>query len=147
MIILFILIALVIAGVVLCLLANVADIFYVEDIPDIIGVCLISICGFSLLVCSIFTIVRNSKVSKEHKTIEIQETIESINETRKTLEYKISSESYTVLEINEYNNNVKEYKTEIKQANLILNNPWINWFENPAYKEFNGNEVSYLYVK
>lgn len=109
----------------------------------------ISIIGF-LGLCSVLfggLLSKNTTLEQTKLSIELTERIESINSSKKSLEKKIESSTYTILEINDYNNSVREYKTEVAKAHVTLNNPWINWFECCAYKNFDVDAVSYLFVE
>jgi len=92
-------------------------------------------------------LVMNNSLTKDTITIELNERIESINNSKKSLENKIESKTYTVLEINDYNNSVREYKTEVAQAQKRLDNIWINWMTCSAYRNFDVDAVSYLFVE
>jgi len=56
----------------------------------------------------------------------------------------IISSSITRVEAVEYNEKVKDYKTDIAKSKHRLDNPWINWFVCPVYNEFTGEEVRYI---
>lgn len=76
--------------------------------------------------------------------MKIQEQINSIESSRAVLENKIESETYTILEVNSYNESVKEYKIMIQTGQNQYANPWINWLSSPVYNEFSIDAVSYL---
>lgn len=108
----------------------------------------LSILGFIGLCCAGFGgLSKNTTLAQTKLSIELTERVESINSSKKSLEKKIESSTYTVLEINDYNNSVRDYKTEVAKAHVTLNNPWINWFECCAYKNFDVDAVSYLFVE
>lgn len=121
--------------------------YYKVDDVSILGTCLLALGGGIFLGCGIVGIIKNSSAMNAYKTISLQERIDSINNSKKALENKIESNTYTVLDVSSYNDSVREYKTDVATAQMRLNNPWINIFECSAYKNFDVNAVSYLYVE
>jgi len=114
------------------------------DVVFGLGILAFLVSFICLIVGIPWAIIGNSHFIAMRTTIELQERIESINSSRKALENKIESNTYTVLEINTYNNEVREYKTEVTSNQLVLNNPWINVFVCYVYNEFDANAVEYL---
>ena len=118
-----------------------------SDILWIVTLALVCVSGVTALIMGFGGIVTNSSVAKNDITIKLNERIESINNSRKSLEKKIESSTYTILEVNSYNDSVREYKTEVAQAQKRLDNIWINWLTCSAYNNFDVNAVSYLFVE
>lgn len=103
---------------------------------------LTSPCGILPLCLCIFV---NKGSAKNDLRTELEETIISLNATKKTIEnYDEDSKVYLVTAINEYNKDVKEFKTTLLQEQRKLKNVWISWFHNPVYAEFDVNSVSYI---
>ena len=100
--------------------------------------------GIGLITCSIMCIVANSTTFKENKRISLNETIVEIMNTRYVLEHRAETETVTVLEINTYNEKVRNFKNEIKKNQAMLKDPWVNWFVCPVYNEYDPDVVSYL---
>lgn len=105
-----------------------------------------TVIGFAFTMCSIIAIITHSTLMKDTKRIELTERINSINNTRKALEQRIETSTYTVLEINNYNETVKSFKVDLQKEQKALNNPWINWMYCPVYNEFSADQVSYLFA-
>lgn len=63
-----------------------------------------------------------------------------------TYEYLTTTEPSDIsrIEVNEYNKNVAEYKSNIRSMKYCINSVWINWFISPAWSEFNEEDVSYI---
>ena len=142
MILTIILMALLVIGIVFAIIGKVADV----DVLDFIGGPIAGLDGFLLAIIAACQLSVHSNYYKNQVRLECEEQIASIQNTRLALENKIESNTLTILEVNTYNDSVKEFKTKIKKEQLALQNPWANWFVCPVYSEFNPDVVSYLYV-
>ena len=113
-----------------------------------VGGAIVGLVGFlGLSICSIIALVNNcSNFYKNKVRIEYQERINSIENTRIALENQLSSSTLTVLEISSYNDTVREFKTQLKQEQLLLKDPWVGCLCCPVCNEFSVDVVSYIYV-
>ncbi len=105
---------------------------------------------FGLLIGIVFTAICvgmiatiNSSTSHDNLKIAYEESITDIQNDYNYIQDLADDKAKSVAIIN-YNNKVKEFKTEIKQNKLLLDNPWINWFNNYAYRDMDENIVDYI---
>ena len=113
-----------------------------------IGSLLLGVPGFiGAIICASLAINANVNLSKNQMRVIYQERISSIQNTRLALENKIESSTITVLEVSAYNESVREYKTNLANAQLRVQSPWIGLFECPVCNEFSVEAVDYLYLK
>ena len=74
--------------------------------------------------------------------IKYDNDVYSLNATYKTLEKADDSwAKYTAIQ--QYNESVKEFKTDIETNKAIVNNPFISWFTCYIYAELDPNSVSF----
>lgn len=74
--------------------------------------------------------------------IKYDNDVYSLNATYKTLEKADDSwAKYTAVQ--QYNEAVKEFKTDIETNKAIVNNPFISWFTCYIYAELDPNSVSF----
>jgi len=132
-----------ILGIVALILYSKTNKFY-EDWCKILGFVAIIVGGLPLIVCSIIAIINApNTVSYQTNEIALQNRIEYLNNTKKAiLSY---NENYiTRLDINAYNNEVSELKSEIQNNKMRLNNPWLNTYTQSFWANYNPDCVSYI---
>lgn len=81
-------------------------------------------------------------LSQQETRIQLQETISELNSTRIYAEQELAKGNIVV--VNQYNTNVRNFRTEISTEQLLLNNPWVNWFHSPVYNEVNLDDIQYI---
>ena len=112
------------------MIACVAAIF-----GDIIG-------GLGLLVLGIVGIVQNNPVMRMKARQQYEQSVLELNTTYEQLmTYADESTSVAVVQ---YNERVREFKTEIIVIKKKLQNPWINLLECCEYANFDENAVKYF---
>ena len=81
----------------------------------------------------------------ESKRISLNETIEELNATYESLiNTQNSSNTINRTDIVEYNNKVRNFKNSVKQGQLNLKNPWINWYVSVVWNEYSEDQVTYF---
>lgn len=98
---------------------------------------------FFALVCIIPSLIENSSIMADTYRITYNETKEQLNNTRIRL-LEADPASIERLDIASYNEQVREFKSEILTAQERLKNPWLNTFTCYVYNEFDANVVSYI---
>lgn len=118
-----------------------------DDEYDSISIILLStltvILLIAILVASILGICANTKRTKQSLKIYLDSQIAQLNANRSIL-LANEDKQLNLVEIAEYNNTVTEFKNNIATSKLDRENLWLNWFINPVYDEFTGDEVSYI---
>ena len=110
-----------------------------------VSVALIVMFTLFLTISGAVCIGMNAPMKNDQIRIEYNNNVTSLNETYNILlNTDDSLDKYTAIQ--QYNNDVRDFKTEIQQAQYVLSNPWINWFESYVYAEFDSNAVSYYTV-
>jgi len=114
------------------------------DSPDIILLSILTVILFiAILVASIIGICTNTKRTKRNLKIYLDSQIAQLNANRSIL-LANEDKQLNLVEITEYNNTVTEFKNNIATNKLDRENLWLNWYTNPVYDEFTGDEVSYI---
>ena len=99
--------------------------------------------GILLVIFGCIAIGMNCTSVCARERIAYQEKVESLNHTYTILlNAEETWDRYTAIQ--QYNDLVRAFKSDIKQEQELLNNPWISWFHCKAYQEFNINAVSYI---
>ena len=111
------------------------------------GVIFAIIGTIGLLCCGLASLVNQSNFNKIRVRTEYQERITSINNTKSILESQLETNTLTILEISEYNNNVREFKTELKTQQAKTKSPWIGCLCCSVCNEFSVDAVNYLYIE
>ena len=98
-----------------------------------------------LIICGIIAGYCNSSLHYHRTEAELTETIDSLHSTYNILITNVDNESYKI-SIQQYNQDVKDFRTKIKEARLDNDNLWLNAFINNIYNEarFNPDVVSYI---
>lgn len=114
------------------------------DSPSIILLSISTIILFiAILVASIIGICTNTKRNKRNFKIYLDSQIAQLNANRSIL-LANEDKQLNLVEITEYNNTVTEFKNDIATNKLDRENLWLNWYTNPVYDDFTGDEVSYI---
>ena len=95
------------------------------------------------VLCGIMILSVNNSTSHNNLKIAYEESITDIQNDYNYIQELVDDKAKSVAIIN-YNNKVKEFKTEIKQNKVLVDNPWFNWFNNYAYKDMDENIVDYI---
>ena len=142
-----------IIGIALVLLAVVCLIVYEllekseswdNHMPWIILSAFSGIVGIIELVVAIGVIISNNvPIAQERARIQYNVRVEELASTREAI-LQINDDYARSVSITQYNTLVREFKEDIETTQLNLKNPWINWFNNYAYKDFDANIVSYI---
>lgn len=118
-----------------------------NDEYESVGVILLSISTVVLfmviLAASIIGICVNTKRTKRNLKIYLDSQIAQLN-ANKSILLANEDKQLNLVEITEYNNTVTEFKNNIATNKLDRENLWLNWYTNPVYDEFTGDEVSYI---
>ena len=72
---------------------------------------------------------------------------ERVTELNTTYNYLMTYDNETLARytaIQQYNTEVREFKTDILEAQTRLKNPWLNWLECREYKNMNVDAVKYI---
>lgn len=93
--------------------------------------------------CGIGIIINNSPISQKQARIEYEETIVELNAIRESIS-TIENDYSRIIAIKQYNTDARKFKTDIEQTQAALKNPWVSWFNNYAYADFDADVVSYL---
>ena len=141
-----------IIGIALILFAIVSIIlfYYLESISSedhegwlvSFGVSGIIGCGI-FLTSLIFILANNTPMAHESARIQYNAQVEELTNTREAISNIIDDYARSV-SITQYNTLVRKFKEDIEITQIKLNNPWINWFNNYAYKDFDVNVVNYI---
>ena len=100
--------------------------------------------GFILwLVVGTGALICNTPMAHESARIQYNTRVEELTNTREAISH-ITDDYARSVSITQYNSLVREFKEDIRIAQIRLNNPWINWFNNYAYKDFDANVVDYI---
>lgn len=114
------------------------------DSPSIILLSISTIILFiAILVASIIGICTNTKRNKRNFKIYLDSQIAQLNANRSIL-LANEDKQLNLVGITEYNNTVTEFKNDIATNKLDRENLWLNWYTNPVYDDFTGDEVSYI---
>lgn len=114
------------------------------DSVDVILLSILTVILFiAILVASILGICANIKRTKRNLKIYLDSQIAQLNANRSIL-LANEDKQLNLVEITEYNNTVTEFKNNIATNKLDRENLWLNWYTNPVYDEFIGDEVSYI---
>lgn len=99
----------------------------------------------AIILVTLITIaaLENTPFRHERTKLEYDEIITELLATRNKIQTITDDYSRSVA-IQQYNTEVREFKIEIKKHQYNLKNPWINWFENYVYVDFDADVVSYL---
>lgn len=85
----------------------------------------------------------NSVVNCKKQELHYEEQVKSLNDTYEVLIHVDETwDKYTAIQ--QYNQEVKDFKYEIKYEQEMLDNLWLNWFHCKSYKNFDSNSVSYI---
>ena len=118
-----------------------------NDEYESVGVILLSISTvvffIAILATSILGICSNTKRTKRNLKIYLDSQIAQLNANRSIL-LANEDKQLNLVEITEYNNTVTEFKNNIATNKLDRENFCLNWYTNPVYDEFTGDEVSYI---
>ena len=90
-----------------------------------------------------FILSNNVPIAQEKARIQYNVRVEELASTREAI-LQINDDYARSVSITQYNTLVREFKEDIETTQLNLKNPWINWFNNYAYKDFDANIVSYI---
>jgi len=123
------------------------DLKFWDDYYDSVSVVLLStltiILFIAILVASILGICTNAKRNKRYLKIYLDSQIVQLNANRSIL-LANEDKQLNLVEITEYNTTVTEFKNNIATNKLDRKNLWLNWYTNPVYDDFTGDEVSYI---
>lgn len=140
----------IIFGVITIIAIALLIIFWVKDmlgdvLPTIIATLLLLFGSVPLITCGVIAGLENSSVNYYTIEAELTETIDSLNSTYNRLITNVDNESYKI-SIQQYNQEVKEFKSLIRIGRKQNNNLWMNAFTNNIYNEarFNPDVVSYI---
>lgn len=118
-----------------------------DDDYESVSVILLSILTIilfiAILVASIIGICTNTKRTKRNLKIQLDSQIAQLNANRSIL-LANEDKQLNLVEITDYNNTVTEFKNTIATNKLDRENLWLNWYTNPVYDNFTGDEVSYI---
>ena len=99
--------------------------------------------GLGAFVCGFIAIIINSPINQQQARINYEETVAELHATRESIN-TIKNDYSRIIAIKQYNTDVRKFKTNIEQTQIELKNPWVNWFNNYAYADFDADVVSYL---
>ena len=119
-----------------------------HDCVCIVGWVLMVICVAIILVLSIAIYQANvpGSMFNQETRIDLDNTIEELNSTFTTLSMNEGpiNEPLTISSVNEYNKQVKEFRTKIQSGQYRRNNLWTNWFTSNIWTEYTGEEVQFF---
>lgn len=136
--------AITIIGIILLVIFLVKDML--DELLTIIPTTLMIIFGgVPLVTCGILAGIENSSVHYYAIEAELTETVDSLNSTYNRLITDVDNESVKI-SIQQYNQEVKEFKSLIRTRRQQNKNLWMNAFTNNIYNEarFNPDVVSYI---
>ena len=144
MILLIIFITLLVAGAILIIIAN-KKLWWEDRFGTVIASCsvgalTIGILGLTVVITC--NLIQNTSIAIANKKTEYQMTVSSLNNTYQA--YMDRAANYEAISVVQYNEQVREFKTDIITNQRALNNPWINIFVSNAYKDFDANAVQYI---
>ena len=115
---------------------------------EFFGGCAI-VTGLALVVIGLVQIINNCPAVVRSTKLELTQRIASLNNTYEILykEYKENSNSYVFTAIEQYNDDVTNYKITVETSQMSLKNPWTSWFVCHAYKDFSVDAVSYIILE
>ena len=149
MILMIIFIVLTIIGTVMWVLTKKYD-YKLSEVVDttltITGATLTVLFGLITIIGGMWCVMANNPMTYENERIAYVEKVDSLNATYSVLITNVDNESYKI-SIQQYNQEIREFKTEIKTNQKWLNNPWTNWFMCKEYKNMDVNAVSYITVE
>ena len=96
-----------------------------------------------LLIVGCGALLNNTPRAHEEARIAYNAKVEELTSTREAI-YHMTDDYAKSVSITQYNTLVREFKEDIKIGQERLKNPWINWFNNYAYKDFDVDVVSYI---
>lgn len=106
-----------------------------------------AICGvigfIFLLIVGTGALITNTPMAHESARIKYNARVEELTNTREAISH-IADDYARSVSITQYNSLVREFKEEIHMVQIRLNNPWINWLNNYAYKDFDANAIDYI---
>ena len=113
---------------------------FIGAIPAATGVVGFFVCGIMALCINGHTTYRREMIKYETKVEELTTTYNVLIEHNDA-----SYARYTAIQ--QYNQEVREFKQNILDEQWRLKNPWINWYHCSAYAKMDYNIVSYIEVK
>ncbi len=155
MLIIIILSVLTLVGVALLILAHFK--YYWDEVFTLWGVTLSFLSGVPLLVCGIICMCINTPTQRVIQAIENNAKVYTLKDRQSTIYQALTGElSLTVQDtgreyhviidspldianaIYEYNCQVIDFKKNLYVKKVQYDSPWINWFQNPGFKDVEG---------
>ena len=114
-----------------------------EDLGGVMAVIglLLGIAG--TIACCITILCNNTRIKRQSVKVELDNKIAEIQATKQLI-ITIQDDYARSVAITEYNNKVKEYKTQIDSIKVYSESLWLNWFWCKEYKNYNSNDVEYI---
>lgn len=145
MILTLIFVALIIIGVVLFIVGLHLewDHDLLSEVLKIAGVVQIVIGACASIICVAAIICTHCQATQVDLKVRYEQQVTELTSTRKGI-LTLQDDYARSVATQQYNTEVRKFKTEILQAQVKLTNPWICWFESPIYNDFDANIVSYI---
>ena len=103
-----------------------------DELSSICGAVSTIVAGFALGICSILILCERTPTAIKQQEIRLVNTYEELEKSRASFE----THTYTQVEATTHNNRVKEFVTSLETQQVYSQNPWFNWYVNPAYNNF-----------
>lgn len=114
-----------------------------ETLGFTMGLFGLAVGSLGAIICSVMILTNNTKIKRQSVKVELDNKIAEIQATKQLIT-TIQDDYARSVAITEYNNKVKEYKTQIESIKVYSESLWLNWFWCSEYKNYDSNAVEYI---